>query len=593
MRRPRSSGMTWRSIRLGATISLRSRSLGRVAVIAATAVAVLFLCLASALPQMISDRAERAEARLPRTEFLAENSVPYAQVSSRLTLPDGNEATTFLVAPGNAPVTEVPPPPGVEQLPTPGTYVASPGLQKLLESGEVTLPGTPVGTVGNEGLRYPDEPVAWVGVEQEALNLSEVAYASALFTPMTTKTHGFGHSSNLPTSQYQIYDLDLDNAVKALLLVCALLAALPCLIAATTASSLIARQRYLSLNKLVSSGISHRTSRIIAATETLYIQVTGWISGVLGAMLLSPLLRLAMPAEARWFASELTIFSWPVFCVAIGSIAWCTLSAYRQRTTPHVSRKRSVAAWSTGICLILAAWLLRDALVDILRGSPLYVGIAGLALCALSLRGTISFLTAAIAHRITRRSPAALLAGTRLESEHVSASRGPAAVGLAILATSLTTVITTQLTDYLVDVSRLNGPGTLVSTNKPEHIMAQLPNGIPLHDVDKTRVLIGDCPTLAQAKQVRLDCDPGNFVDIQQVERPDVLPYPIHLFQSIFILLDRPVAPHDANLIYYPELSPEQAQELQRIDPLASVDSKPVHEPPSSTDAVTSSSCTA
>ncbi|MEK0373231.1 hypothetical protein [Corynebacterium mastitidis] len=98
MRRPRNSGATWRSIRLGATISLRSRSLGRVAVIAATAVAVLFLCLASALPQMISDRAERAEARLPRTEFLAEESVPYAQVSSRLTLPDGKEATTFLVA---------------------------------------------------------------------------------------------------------------------------------------------------------------------------------------------------------------------------------------------------------------------------------------------------------------------------------------------------------------------------------------------------------------------------------------------------------------------------------------------------------------
>lgn len=285
-----------------------------------------------------------------------------------------------------------------------------------------------------------------------------------------------------------------------------------------------------------------------------------------------------MPAEARWFARELTVFSWPVLCVAIASIAWCTLSAYRQRTAPRASRKRSAVAWCAGICLILTAWLLRDVLVDILRGSPLYVGIAGLALCALSLRGTISFLTAAIARRITRRSPAALLAGTRLESEHVSASRGPAAVRLAILAASLTTVITTQLTDYLVDVSRLNGPGTLVSTNKPERIMAQLPGGIPLHDVDKTRVLIGDCPTLAQAKQVRLDCDPGNFVNIQQVERPDVLPYPIHLFQSIFILLDRPVAPHDANLIYYPELSPEQAQELQRIDPLASVDSKPVHD---------------
>ncbi|KQB83619.1 hypothetical protein [Corynebacterium oculi] len=111
MSAPRNSGMVWRSIRLGATISLRSRSLGRIAVIAATSVAVMFLCLASALPQMISDRAERAEARLPRTEFLAEESVPYAQVSSRLALPEGNEMTTFLVAPGNAPVTEVPPPP--------------------------------------------------------------------------------------------------------------------------------------------------------------------------------------------------------------------------------------------------------------------------------------------------------------------------------------------------------------------------------------------------------------------------------------------------------------------------------------------------
>ncbi|KQB85942.1 MULTISPECIES: hypothetical protein [Corynebacterium] len=281
MRRPRSSGVTWRSIRLGSTISLRSRSLGRVAVIAATAVAVLFLCLTSALPQMISDRAERAEARLPRTEFLAENSVPYAEVSSRLTLPDGNEATTFFVAPGNAPVAEVPPPPGVERLPTPGTYVASPGLHKLLDSGEVTLPGTPVGTVNDEGLRYPDEPVAWVGVEPQDMDLSEAAYASVVFTLRATKTHGFGHSRTLPASQYQINDLDLDNAVKALLLVCALLAALPCLIAATTASSLLARQRYVSLNKLVSSGISRRTSRIIAATETLYIQVIGWISGVL------------------------------------------------------------------------------------------------------------------------------------------------------------------------------------------------------------------------------------------------------------------------------------------------------------------------
>lgn len=577
MRRPRNSNVTWRSIRLGATISLRSRSLGRVAVIAATAVAVLFLCLASALPQMISDRAERAEARLPRTEFLAENSVPYAQVSSRLTLPDGKEATTFLVAPGNAPVTEVPPPPGVEQLPTPGTYVASPGLQKLLDSGEITLPGTPVGVVDAEGLRYPDEPVAWVGVEPQEIDLPGSAQALP-FIASASKAHGFGHAHNLPASQYQIADLDMQPAVKALLLVCALLAALPCLIAATTASSLIARQRYVSLTTLVSSGISHRTSRIIAATETLYIQVTGWGSGMLGAVLLSPFLRLAMPTEARWFVGELNVFSWPVFCVALASIAWCTVSAYRQHTAPRISRKRSIAAWSVGICLILAAWLLRDLLVDLLSGSPLYIGIAGLALCALSLRGTISFLTAAIARRIARRSPAALLAGTRLESEHVSASRGPAAVGLAILAAALTTVITTQLITYLTDQADLNGPGSLVATGKAEKILAGIPGGTPMLNPTNDSPLIADCASLAEAKQVELNCNPETVVDIDKVEQPSILPYPTWLFSFASTLLDRPVAPHDANLIYYPELSPEQAQELLHIDPLAFVDSKPVHD---------------
>ncbi|KQB83618.1 hypothetical protein [Corynebacterium oculi] len=149
-------------------------------------------------------------------------------------------------------------------------------------------------------------------------------------------------------------------------------------------------------------------------------------------------------------------------------------------------------------------------------------------------------------------------------------------MGLAILAASLTTVMTTQLATYLTDVIDSNGPGPLVSTNNAESVMAAVPGAIPIHDPAKEGPLVADCAALAQAKKVELDCNPGYKVPIDKVERPDIVSYPTGVFSFNGTLLDQPVAPQETNLLYYPDLSPEQVTELLKVDPLAFVVSKPV-----------------
>lgn len=144
---------------------LRSRTrmaLGALLLLAA-ALSTAGTILVLALPQAMDRTSSAYERRYP----FSDPDAPVIGYAIELaTLLDQDDFTIVLVAY----VADGPTPPGVGTLPAPGTAVVSPAVRRRLESrGEVVAArihsARVVGEVSAEGLRFPDELLAYVGVE--------------------------------------------------------------------------------------------------------------------------------------------------------------------------------------------------------------------------------------------------------------------------------------------------------------------------------------------------------------------------------------------------------------------------------------------
>lgn len=201
--------------------------------------------------------------------------------AARSTFRDAGIEGLLVQAEGDAP----PVPPGVDRLPGPGEVVLSPALAELMAAdGAEALRGrwgATVGTIGPEGLRGPGELTFYAGTDQ----LSVEDFAG--------RTDRFGGVERAAS--------DPDVVLVFLAVVATLVLLLPVAIFVTSAVRFGSETRDRRLAALRLIGADARTTRRVAAGETL----TGAVLGLAVGGLLFGALLLALPSALGVFPDDL------------------------------------------------------------------------------------------------------------------------------------------------------------------------------------------------------------------------------------------------------------------------------------------------
>ena len=179
-----------------------------------------------------------------------------------------------------------PVPPGLERLPDAGQTFVSPALAALLaERPPAELAdrfGTVVGTIGDEGLRAPNELVAINGLPPAKLAASGSRAVTA-----------FDTEGQPPT---------LDLVVNLMVVVAVIGAIAPVAVFVASATRLAAARRERRLAALRLSGATSGQVALLAAVDALLISVPGALLGVVVFFALRPLVASFQLGDLTWFA---------------------------------------------------------------------------------------------------------------------------------------------------------------------------------------------------------------------------------------------------------------------------------------------------
>ncbi|MEP6638990.1 MAG: FtsX-like permease family protein [Chloroflexota bacterium] len=182
-----------------------------------------------------------------------------------------------------------PTPPGVDRLPGTGQAVVSPALAALMQ----TVPadqlgdrvGAVVGTIGDAGLRSPDELVAIIGVDPATLDGLGAA-------PIV----GFDSTPRAPEIP----------PIAILMIVLAIIGALvPVAVFVSTATRLSAARREQRLAALRLVGATAAQVRWLAAVEALFVTIVGVVAGIGLFFLVRPLVAMIPLDATTWFAGSI------------------------------------------------------------------------------------------------------------------------------------------------------------------------------------------------------------------------------------------------------------------------------------------------
>lgn len=125
----------------------------------ATFLVTLSIMACQAVILICGDRASRDAARAPASAVAGENATRWQEGFD--TLQDKLQHSVISIEPING--TESPLPPGVDRWPGPGEVILSPGLIKAGASeGILTRYGRTIGSIGQAGLAFPNERLAYV-----------------------------------------------------------------------------------------------------------------------------------------------------------------------------------------------------------------------------------------------------------------------------------------------------------------------------------------------------------------------------------------------------------------------------------------------
>ncbi|RSM45457.1 ABC transporter permease [Amycolatopsis balhimycina DSM 5908] len=323
----------------------------------------------------------------------------------------------------------IPLPAGVPQLPGPGETVVSPALGRLLQAhpgGQLADRfGKPVGAIGEDGLRFPEQLVALTGHTPDAMpeNASQVAAFPG------------GKASPDPL-------LTLLSWVGIIVLL------VPSLVLVASSARLTAARRERRLAAIRLAGATPgQVTNMVAAETTL----SAGIGAVLG-LLISPALRgLAsfVPwAGGTWLASDfalpigLTVFivlAIPVLVVLAGVLGLRRVLKNPLFATGGHTKKplhwwRLLALPAAGLFFLVAVTTAKDS-----DSGGIGLVMAGLCLLVGSAAIVGPWVTSAVGGTFVRiwRRPSALLAGRRLRDDPKGAYRASAGIVLAVFTGSM------------------------------------------------------------------------------------------------------------------------------------------------------------
>ena len=344
----------------------------------AVAVGTAILLFALSFQPALDDRAQRAAWR---TSFVMSETGTSEGAALLIRSDVDNYAGEPLVRVLVAGLVDAPPtPPGVDRLPGPGEAVVSPALAALME----TVPaeqladriGMVVGTIGDVGLRSPDELVALIGLEPVVLDALRAS-------PITA----FDRTPKAP-------ELPLMAILMIVLAVIGALVPVAVFVSTATRLSAARREQRLAALRLVGATASQVTR--LAAVEALFVSFIGALAGIGLFILTRPLVAKIPLDAATWFPGSIApplvpalglLLVIPVVGVAASVVTLrrvvVTPLGVQRRHTPGMPSVRRVIPLVVSLVLLPVAILLLRSSQDlslILTGAAFAGVITGIVL---------------------------------------------------------------------------------------------------------------------------------------------------------------------------------------------------------------------
>ncbi|GAB7192016.1 hypothetical protein NUM3379_27250 [Kineococcus sp. NUM-3379] len=404
------AGLSWRLLRAGGRRGLATAALAGAGFAATTL--LLLLCAGTLVG--LDARADRTQWRTP----LAADSPAGAPAVQRTTTSahDGRQVVVVdLAATGAGTPPAVP---GLAAFPAPGQAYLSPALAELVRERPAELGtrfGPVAGELGGDALAFPEELVAVVGRAPGDAAVTAPAWrdqrsAGTWTGPVPVEDLTGTRLPDGPAAQY------LSLAVVAVTLL-----VVPLLVLAGAAARLGLARRDQRLAALRLAGASPRQVVTMTAVESALPAAAGALVGVVGALLLVPVVAQVPVAGGRWYAADLVPPPLLLAAVVVGVVALAVgsaVSALRRVLASPLGVAAGHAPRRPGLVRVLVPVAL---LVGFLRysesGNPSTTALVGLfaaVFAALAVVGpwVVGVLGRVVVHRAS--GAPALLAGRRM-----------------------------------------------------------------------------------------------------------------------------------------------------------------------------------
>ncbi|WP_416985020.1 FtsX-like permease family protein [Streptomyces sp. T028] len=295
-----------------------------------SAVGVCCLAMVLAIPGILAAQDGRKAAReadCPLNDQRVCAGAKRAPLELELTDPYGARPMTRVFhAPG---ASAIDPPPGLNELPSPGEMFVSPRLHEALKKEPALaqlVPGRERGLIGAQGLAHPDELYAYIGVARDDLKDGR---------PVTSYGKPYTHDETVEPSTLDIVRFTLAGVVllplAVYLSVCARLSA-------------AARARRLAALRLV--GLSKKGVQRVNAAETVAAALLGAVLGLGSYAAVNQLIsRVGLPGF-RWYPSDgsLSLSATLVCLIGCPALAWVAgaVGARKAAANPLAVRRSGV-----------------------------------------------------------------------------------------------------------------------------------------------------------------------------------------------------------------------------------------------------------
>ncbi|MCU1395186.1 MAG: hypothetical protein JWM34_3614 [Ilumatobacteraceae bacterium] len=341
--------------------------------------------------------------------------------------------------------TNSPLPPGIPELPRPGTFYASPALAKLLrdtpadELGD-RFPGTQIGTIGPDALPAPDSLVIVIGRRVAELDHGGAILVTQISTTSPSQCRG--------ECAFQV-GTD-DNGIILILSVVAAALLFPVLVFIGGATRLSATRREQRFAAMRLVGATPRQISTLSTVESVVATVIGIALGFgLFVVARSEIAKIPFTG-ARFFTSDLTVDRTDILLIVIGlplaAAVAARIALRRVQISPlGVSRRvtpRSPRAWRVLPVLAGIGWLTYLAATDDVAGwtsqDQAYAYLAGVFTVMIGLVVSGPWVTMVGSRFLAARAkrPASLIAARRLGDSPSTGFRAISGLVLAVFVAS-------------------------------------------------------------------------------------------------------------------------------------------------------------